>query len=47
VSEPEQDREVTFDESPFEVPPTEGIPFDDGSAEDEAIRRVIDRASLS
>jgi hypothetical protein len=30
--------------SPFERPPTEGIPFKRGSEEDLAIRRVIEEA---
>jgi hypothetical protein len=29
------------DESPFEAPPIAGMPYDDGSEEDLAIRRVI------
>lgn len=34
-------REPAPDESPFELPPIEGIPFDDDSDEARAIERVI------
>jgi hypothetical protein len=30
------------DDSPFETPPVEGIPFEKGSEEDLAIRRILD-----
>jgi hypothetical protein len=32
------------DESPFELPPIEGLPFDDDSEEARAIREVIEEA---
>jgi hypothetical protein len=32
------------DESPFETPPVEGIPYELGSEEDQAIRRVIEES---
>jgi hypothetical protein len=31
-------------ESPFELPPIEGIPFDDDSEEAQAIKRVIEQS---
>lgn len=33
---------VDPDDSPFETPPIEGIPFEKGSEEDLAIRRILD-----
>jgi hypothetical protein len=42
---PEEHAEhVDPDESPFPVPPLEGLPFAKDSEEAEAIRRVIDEA---
>ncbi len=35
---------VDPDESPFELPPIEGLPFDDDSEEARAIDRVISEA---
>lgn len=35
---------VDPDESPFAVPPIEGLPFDDDSEEARAIARVIEEA---
>jgi hypothetical protein len=35
---------VDPDESPFERPPIEGLPFDDDSEEARAIERVIEEA---
>jgi hypothetical protein len=35
--------EADLDESPFTTPPVEGMPFDRGSAEDAAIKRILDR----
>lgn len=37
--------DVDPDESPFETPPAEGIPYERGSAEDKAVRRVIEESS--
>jgi hypothetical protein len=34
---------VDPDESPFETPAIEGMPFKRGSAEDLAIRRIVER----
>ena len=36
-------RTSDLDESPFTTPPVEGMPFERGSAEDAAIRRILDR----
>ncbi len=33
---------VDPDDSPFETPPIEGIPFETGSEEELAIRRILD-----
>jgi hypothetical protein len=38
------DRDFDPDESPFEVPAIEGIPYEKGSEEDLAIRRVLEEA---
>jgi len=46
VTEPTQELVVEPDETPFTVPPLEGMPFDDGSLEDEAIRRIVDEPDL-
>jgi hypothetical protein len=35
---------VDPDESPFRIPGVEGIPYKKGSAEDRAVRRVIEEA---
>jgi hypothetical protein len=39
------DRDFDPDESPFEVPAIEGIPYKKGSEEDLAIRRVLEEAN--
>jgi hypothetical protein len=39
-----QDNEPNPSESPFELPPIEGLPFADDSEEAKAIRRVIEQA---
>jgi hypothetical protein len=36
--------EADPDSTPFEAPPVEGIPYDRGSEEDEAVKRVIREA---
>jgi hypothetical protein len=35
---------VDPDASPFELPPIEGLPYEKGSDEDRAVRRVIEEA---
>lgn len=39
---PSETPEVDPEESPFKTPPIEGIPYERGSEEDRAIRRVIE-----
>jgi hypothetical protein len=35
--------DANLDASPFTTPPVEGMPFDRGSEEDAAIRRILER----
>lgn len=42
VSETESSPEVDPNDSPFAAPAVEGIPFEKGGDEDQAIRRVIE-----
>jgi len=46
VATDDQSREPRLDpnDSPFELPPIEGLPFADDSEEANAIRRVIEQA---
>jgi hypothetical protein len=39
--QPELPEGIDPDASPFSVPPIEGIPFEKGSEEDEAIKRIL------
>ena len=39
--QPELPEGIDPDGSPFSVPPIEGIPFERGSEEDEAIKRIL------
>lgn len=39
-----RDRVPDPEESPFEVPPIEGLPFEKGSEEDQAIQRIIEES---
>lgn len=38
--------EIDPDDSPFETPAIEGIPFEKGSEEDLAIRRILDEEDV-
>ena len=38
---PELPEGIDPDASPFSVPPIEGLPFERGSEEDEAIKRIL------
>lgn len=38
------EREPDSEESPFESAPVEGMPYERGSEEDQAIRRIIEKS---
>jgi hypothetical protein len=44
IDEPEEPAAVEPGESPFELPPIEGLPYEKGSLEDIAVRRVIEES---
>jgi hypothetical protein len=45
IDDQSRDPQLDPDESPFELPPIEGLPFADDSEEAKAIRRVIEQAN--